>query len=69
MLRPHSLKLYFLFADKQFLIAGGWADYGGNDLATEVIDVQSNFNVTSSFGEIPSERWHAMGGLLGMPSF
>ena len=65
MLPPHCLKLYFLFAAKQFLIAGGWTNSGGNDLATEVIDVQSNSNVTSSFGDIPSAREDAVGGLLG----
>ena len=61
----HCLKLCFLFAAKQFLIAGGWTTYPGNNLATEVIDVQSNSNVTSSFGDIPSARWNAVGGLLG----
>ena len=62
----HCLKLYFLFAAKQFLIVGGSTTYsGGNHLATEVIDVQSNSNVTSSFGDIPSRRNNAVGGLLG----
>ena len=56
-------KSHFLFAAKQFLIAGGYTD--GNYLATEVIDVQSNSKVTSSFGDIPSERGYAVGGLLG----
>ena len=63
MLPPHCLILYFLFAAKQFLIAGGFAS--GNNLATEVIDVQSNSKVTSSFGDIPSKRSWAVGGLLG----
>ena len=58
------LKLYFLFAAKQFLIAGGWA-IGNDDLATEVIDVSTNSDVTTSFGEIPSKRFSAVGGLLG----
>ena len=65
MLPPHCLNLHFLFAAKQFLIAGGSTNSGGNDLATEVIDVQSNSNVTSSFGDIPSVRGYAVGGLLG----
>jgi len=51
---------------KQFLIVGGYSTYsGGNHLATEVIDVQPNSNVTSSFEDIPSQRRHAVGGLLG----
>ena len=52
----------FLLIATKFLIAGGLAV---NNLATEVIDVQSNSNVTSSFGDIPSKRYYAMGGLLG----
>ena len=67
MLPPHCLKLHFLFAAKQFLIAGGLTNRGGNDLATEVIDVQSNSKVTSSFREIPSRRRdNAMGGALAV---
>jgi len=49
---------------KQFLIAGGETSWK-KDLATEVIDVQSNSNVTSSFGNIPSSRDYPVGGLLG----
>ena len=37
----------------------------GDLLATEIIDVQSNSDVTSSFGEIPSLRRRAVGGLIG----
>ena len=61
MLPPHCLKLHFLFAAKHFLIAGGSTNSGGNNLATEVIDVQSNSKMTSSFGDIPSRRWDAVG--------
>lgn len=54
----------FLLIATKFLIAGG--NYDGNDLVTtEVIDVQSNSNVISSFGDIPSARGMAVGGLLG----
>ena len=59
-----SLQLYFLFAANKFLIVGGETD-DGNDLATEIIDVQSSSDVTSSFGEIPSKREDAVGGLIG----
>ena len=65
------LKLYFLFSAQQFLIVGGgtnarWGNTDGNHQATEVIDLQSNSDVTStSFGQIPSKRWDAVGGLLG----
>ena len=62
MLLAQCLKLYFLFA--AFLIVGGETDE--NDLTTEVIDVPSKSNVvTSPFGEIPSERIYAVGGLIG----
>ena len=58
------IKVYFVFAAKLFLIVGG-STYG-NDLATEIIVVQPNSNVmTSSFGEIPSKRSYAVGGLIG----
>ena len=63
MLSLQYSQLYFLFAANKFLIVGGYTD--GNDLATEIIDVQSNSDVTSSFGEIPSRRADAVGGLIG----
>ena len=54
------LKLYFLFSGQKFLIVGG--AYG--ILTTEVIDFESSSEVTS-FGDIPSEKYYAVGGLLG----
>ena len=64
MLSFQCLELYLLFAANKFLIVGGETD--GNDLATEVIDVQYKSNVvTSSFGEIPSKKDEAVGGLIG----
>ena len=51
------------------IVGGGtnarWGNTDGNHQATEVIDLQSNSDVTTSFGQIPSKRWDAVGGLLG----
>ena len=55
---------YFIFADKQFLIVGGIVSGNGNNLATELIDVNSS-STSSLFGDIPSKRDYAVGGLLG----
>ena len=57
------LRLHFLFVAQKFLIVGG--NGHGNDLATEVIDIKSNSNDASTFGEITSRRKQAAGGLLG----
>ena len=65
MLLIQFLQLYFLFAANKFLIVGGYTGDDGNDLATEIIDMQSNSDVTSLFGEIPSKRRLAVGGLIG----
>ena len=54
-----------MFSDKRFLIVGGSHAYAYNLVATEVIDVQSNSNVKSSFGQTPSQRKRAVGGLIG----
>ena len=51
-----------LVSDKQFLILGGWTS--GTVLETEVIDVSSSSS-SSPFGDIPSRRLNAVGGLLG----
>ena len=58
-----EIHIFFIIA-KQFLIIGGETNSDGNNLATEVIDVQSNSNVASLFGEIPSQRRYAVGGLI-----
>ena len=63
------IHIFFIIA-KQFLIIGGETNSDGNDLATEVIYVQSNSNVASLFGEIPSQRRYAVGdSLILLPLF
>ena len=47
------------------MIVGGTVSGYDGILETEIFDIQSNINVTSSFGDIQSGRRDAVGGLIG----